>query len=85
MGRPCTPHISGAGLGMLYVLHFASIVPNAGPHQEYKGPNRDIPYEVSPGDLDAVEGVIPVPTGPGLGVTLDPDWVAKSEVLASLP
>lgn len=85
VGRPCTPHISGAGLGMLYVLHFASIVPNAGPHQEYKGPNEDIPYEAPPGDLRAVEGVMPVPTGPGLGVTLDPDWIAQSEVLRKRP
>ncbi len=85
IGRPCTPHMSGAGLGMLYVLHYASIVPNAGAHQEYKGPNKDIPYETSPGNLDAVEGVIPVPTGPGLGVTIDLDWMAKSEILSTLP
>lgn len=85
IGRPCTPHMSGTGLGMLYVLHYASVVPNAGAHQEYKGPNKDIPYEASPGDLEAVNGIIPVPTGPGLGVTFDPDWIAKSEVLESLP
>lgn len=85
VGRPCTPHISGAGLGMLYVLHYTAVVPNAGPHQEYKGPNRDIPFEAPPGDLAAVNGVIQVPTGPGLGVKIDPDWLAGSEVLSTLP
>lgn len=85
VGNPCTPHISGAGLGMLYVLHYAAVVPNAGPHQEYKGPNRDIPFEAAPGNLEAVNGVIRVPTGPGLGVTIDPDWLRRSEVLSKLP
>ena len=79
-GRTCTPHMSGSGLGMLYVLHWASVVPNAGPYQEYKGVNRNIPFE-STSTLEAVEGKIPVPTGPGLGVDLDPDWVAGGRVL----
>jgi L-alanine-DL-glutamate epimerase-like enolase superfamily enzyme len=32
---PCTSHISG-GFGFVYMLHFASCVPNIGPWQEYK-------------------------------------------------
>jgi len=37
LGRDCTPHISGTGLGFLYMLHFAACVPHIGPHQEFKG------------------------------------------------
>ena len=84
VGAPCTPHMSGAGLGMLPGLHFASVVPNAGPNHEYKGPNREIPYKAPPGDLEPVNGVMSVPTGPGLGVQIDPDWLDKSEVIGEI-
>lgn len=80
VGKPCTPHISGWGLGMLYVLHYASVVPNPGPHQEYKGVNRDIPFESS-SSLALEDGQVAVPTGPGWGVRIDPEWIARSRVL----
>ena len=49
-GIPCTPHMSGGGLGYLYVAHFASCVPNAGPYQEFKGTDDALPVasETSP-------------------------------------
>ncbi len=80
-GKLCTPHMSGAGLGSLYVLHYASVVPNPGPFQEYKGANKEIPFESTSVSLEARDGQVPVPTGPGLGVRLDPDWIAQSQVL----
>ena len=45
-GIPCTPHMSGGGLGYLYVAHFASCVPNAGPYQEFKGTDDSLPVIV---------------------------------------
>ena len=81
-GKLCTPHMSGAGLGSLYVLHYASAVPNAGPFQEYKGANKEIPFESTSVSLEARDGQVPAPTGPGLGVRLDPNWIAQSEALA---
>ena len=80
-GILCTPHMSGAGLGSLYVLHYASVVPNAGPFQEYKGANREIPFESTSGAMVAMNSQVDVPTGPGLGVRLDPAWIGKSKVL----
>ena len=80
-GMLCTPHMSGAGLGSLYVLQFASAVPNVGPYQEYKGANEEIPFQSSV-SLVAHEGNVNVPTGPGLGVELDPVWIKKSEILS---
>jgi L-alanine-DL-glutamate epimerase-like enolase superfamily enzyme len=44
IGIDCTAHISGSALGFLYMMQFASCVPNIGPHQEFKG-NTDIPTE----------------------------------------
>ncbi|WP_373496548.1 mandelate racemase/muconate lactonizing enzyme family protein, partial [Aquiflexum sp.] len=81
VNKPCTPHMSGWGLGSLYMLHYASIVPNAGAHQEYKGVSHDIPFESSAGSLEAREGKVAVPKGPGFGVSLDPNWIAKSKEL----
>lgn len=74
-GKDCTPHISGSGLGYLYMLHFVSAIPNAGPFHEFKGLNQEIPFECATSDLSIINGMVSVPTGAGLGVTLDPDFV----------
>lgn len=73
----CVPHISGSGLGYLYMMHFVSAVPNAGPYHEFKGFNNELPLECPTSDLKSHEGTVKVPTGPGLGVTIDPDYIAK--------
>ena len=74
----CTPHMSDGGLGYLYVAHFASCVPNAGPFQEYKGRDDSLPVSSATSPLTSVRGIMKVPTGPGLGVTIDPSFVAKA-------
>jgi len=78
---PCVPHISGSGLGYLYMMHFVSAVPNAGPFHEFKGFNASIPLECATSDLKSNDGVVTVPTGPGLGADIDPDFIAKHKVL----
>ncbi|MBD3375143.1 mandelate racemase/muconate lactonizing enzyme family protein [candidate division KSB1 bacterium] len=76
-GMPCIPHISGSGLGYLYMSHFVSAIPNAGPYHEFKGFNKDIPFECDSSTLQSEDGLITVPTGPGMGLILDPEFVAK--------
>lgn len=73
----CIPHISGSGLGYLYMMHFVSAVPNAGPFHEFKGFNHEIPLQCPTSDLQSHQGVVKVPTGPGLGVEIDPDFLKK--------
>ncbi len=80
-GLTCTPHMSGGGLGYLYNLHFASCVPNAGPHQEFKGFDQNLPVHSDTSPLNTQNGTIPVPSGPGWGVTIDPDFVKKASVV----
>ncbi len=77
-GLPCTPHMSGNGMGFLFVLHYASCVPNAGPYQEYKGLS-EVPVTSDTSSLKPEKGKITTPSGPGLGVTIDPDFVAKGK------
>ncbi|HPN33370.1 MAG TPA: mandelate racemase/muconate lactonizing enzyme family protein [bacterium] len=76
-GIPCTPHISGSGLGYLYMLHFVSAVVNAGPYHEFKGVSSDIPIACDSSSLRSEGGIVTVPTGAGLGVTLDPGFIEK--------
>lgn len=80
-GKTCTPHMSGGGLGYLYNIHLVSVLPNAGPHHEFKGLETDVPFECPTSPLKVINGKIKVPTGPGLGITIDPDFIRKHEVI----
>ena len=76
-GMTVVPHMSGGSLGYLDVAHYCSFTPNVGPYMEFKG-NADIPVHCDTSTLKSTNGVVKVPTGPGFGVTLDPDFVAKA-------
>ena len=80
-GMTCVPHISGSGLGYLYMMHFVSAVPNAGPFHEFKGFNTEIPLECRTSDLESHGGVVKVPTGPGLGVDIDPEYIKRHKIV----
>ena len=75
-GLACPPHRSDGGLGYLYVAHFASVISNAGPFQEYKGRDDSLPVSSETSTLRCVKGMLTVPTGPGLGVRIDPAFIA---------
>ena len=81
VGLPCTPHVSGGGLNMLYISHYASIISNSGDHQEYKSPDSRIQYELSDGHIEAKSGILRPPSGNGLGFSLDPDWLKKGRLI----
>ncbi len=80
-GKTCTPHMSGDGLGFLYMMHFVSALPNAMPHHEFKGLGTNVQFECKTSPLKVADGKIKVPTGPGLGVDIDPGWVGKHQVI----
>jgi L-alanine-DL-glutamate epimerase-like enolase superfamily enzyme len=82
LGKQCIPHISSTGLGYLYMMHFISAIPNSGPYHEFKEFNNDMPFTCASSTLRSDEnGVIKVPTGPGLGIDIDPAYVKKHEVV----
>jgi len=80
-GKSCTPHMSGGDLGFLYMMHFASALPNAMPHHEFKGFRTNIDFECKTSPLQSVNGVVKVPTGPGSGVDINPDFIEKFQVV----
>jgi L-alanine-DL-glutamate epimerase-like enolase superfamily enzyme len=70
--------MSGGGLGHLYVAHFASCVPNCGPHQEYKGDDDTTPVSCDSSSLKSENGAMKIPSGPGLGIKFDPEFLSKA-------
>ena len=82
-GKSIVPHMSGGGLGFLYNSHLVSVLPNAGAHHEFKGLKTDVPFECNTSPLKVVGGKIKVPTGPGLGVNIDPGFVRKHRLVTA--
>ena len=80
-GYVCTPHISGTGLGYIYMMHFVSAIPNAGPYHEFKGVSQEVPFECATSSLVPKDGILHLPRGTGSGVVIDPDFVAKHKVI----
>ena len=77
-GFDCTPHISGGGFGFLYMGIYASCCPNAGPYQEYKGLTDNFPWESTGDKITVKNGSMTVPNGHGIGVDIDPNYLAKA-------
>ncbi|HEY5511017.1 MAG TPA: mandelate racemase/muconate lactonizing enzyme family protein [Prolixibacteraceae bacterium] len=80
-GKTIIPHMSGGGLGFLYNMQFVSAVPNAGVHHEFKGLDSNVPFECPTSPLKVVNGKLKVPTGPGSGVNIDPEFIRKHQVM----
>jgi L-alanine-DL-glutamate epimerase-like enolase superfamily enzyme len=75
------PHDTQTGAASVNILQFAATTPNIGPFMEYvsrKQPKKESWY--SP-NFDIKDGVIPVPTGPGMGLEFDPDFVKSATVI----
>ena len=72
------PHDTQTGAASVNILQFAATTPNIGPWMEYvsrKPPKRESWYSPS---FDIKDGVIPVPTGPGMGLEFDPDFLKSA-------
>jgi len=80
-GKLCTPHISGENLGYIYMMHFVSAISNPGPFHEFKGFDKDMPVSSKTSSLKSDGGIFKVPTGPGLGVDVDPDYIKKHKIV----
>lgn len=90
LGKTILPHITQYGLGYLYMLQFVSACPNASKYQEFDtfstrdGNGNQIPIEYKSGDpIISYDGVLKVPTGSGLGINIDPDYIKKHTVVKS--
>ena len=64
-------------------MHFVSSIKNAGKFHEFKGFNNQIPLQCDTSKLISEGGIVEVPTGPGLGVKIDPDFIKKHKIVGS--
>ena len=82
-GLRITPHISGGGLGYVYMLQMVSVCPAAADYHEFKmfgtrdANGTNIPVDSKAEDFACVDGMIKVPAGTGLGVNIDPDYIER--------
>jgi L-alanine-DL-glutamate epimerase-like enolase superfamily enzyme len=83
-GKICTPHITGQDLGYLYMMHFIAAIPNAGSYHEFKGFDNSLPMASKTSSLKSDGGIFTVPTGPGLGVDIDPEYIKKHTLITNV-
>jgi len=76
---PITPHNTQTDAGACNILQFASAIPNIGPYIEFpwRRPQKQ-PGWYSPVPV-IQNGVIKVPTGPGMGIEIDPDYLKRAK------
>jgi L-alanine-DL-glutamate epimerase-like enolase superfamily enzyme len=75
------PHNTQTGAASVNILTFAATTPNIGPYMEYvsRGPAKKESWYTP--NFEIKNGVIPLPTGPGLGLKFDPDFVKKATLV----
>jgi len=80
-GLRTTPHISEGGLGFLYMLQMTSVCPSLEKYNEFKmfktrdANGTNIPIESKAEKFESINGVIRIPSGIGMGVIIDPDYI----------
>jgi L-alanine-DL-glutamate epimerase-like enolase superfamily enzyme len=81
-GLPCTPHAANQSLVFVFTLHLLSAIANAGPYIEFSiEPDAYYPwqarmYEPRP---EIVDGYAQTPNGPGWGIEISSEWLARSK------
>ncbi len=81
-GLPCTPHSANLSLVTLCAMHLLGAIPNAGKYLELSIEGEDYypwqqglfiedPYVVT-------DGCVTIPSAPGWGVEVSPDWLARA-------
>ncbi len=79
MGKTIVPHNTQTGATSVNILQFASCTKNATPMMEYPWRKpQQTPTWYKP-DFKIIDGKIKVPTTPGMGLEIDPDFIAKAE------
>jgi L-alanine-DL-glutamate epimerase-like enolase superfamily enzyme len=81
-GLPCTPHSANHSLVLVFTLHLLAAIGNAGPYVEFSiEPDEDYSWQVGmyePRPI-VVDGRVSVPDGPGWGVEISREWLARAE------
>jgi L-alanine-DL-glutamate epimerase-like enolase superfamily enzyme len=82
-GLSCVPHSSNHSLVMVFTLHLMGALANAGPYAEFSVEPQPTTSGFYAPCLEAVDGKVQIPDGPGWGVTIDASWLAQTERMES--
>ena len=86
-GLPVTPHAANLGLVTLFTMHLLPTLPNAGKYLELSIEEADYypwQYGLFRNDPYRVEGGhVTVPSEPGWGFEIDPEWLYRATYQAS--
>jgi L-alanine-DL-glutamate epimerase-like enolase superfamily enzyme len=75
------PHNTQTGAASVNILQFAAATPNIGPYMEYVHRSEAKPESWYKPNFAIKNGVIALPTGPGMGLEFDPDFIKKATIV----
>ena len=75
------PHNTQTGAASVNILQFAAATPNIGPWMEYESRGRAKKESWYTPNFEIRNGLIPVPSGPGMGLEFDPDFLKAAKVV----
>ncbi|HZG86703.1 mandelate racemase/muconate lactonizing enzyme family protein [Paenibacillus sp.] len=82
-GIPCTPHAANLSMVTVFTLHLVAALRNAGPYMEFTIERDPWTEGFLTKPLAVENGAVRVPEGPGWGVDISPEWLAKAEYAVS--
>lgn len=83
-GKTIVPHNTQTGPTSVNILQFASSTPNATPLMEYPWRKPQSPPTWYQPDFKIVDGKLRVPTTPGMGLEIDPAYLAGATLIARI-
>lgn len=78
-GMCCVPHSANHSLVTVFALHMMGAIPNAGPYVEFSIESNSWVQGLFSPSLEVRDGKVQIPSGPGWGVEVGPDWLAQAE------
>ena len=78
-GLPCVPHSANRSMVTVFTLHMMGAIPNAGSYIEFSIEPTSWVDGFLTEPLEAKDGKVQIPAGPGWGVEISPEWLAQAE------
>lgn len=84
LGMTIVPHNTQTGMASVNILQFSSCVKNIGPHMEYPWRTSQRADATYAPNFTIKDGKIQIPTGPGMGIEIDPEYLKTAEVVVKI-
>lgn len=84
LGFTIVPHNTQTGVASVNIVQFSSCVKNPGPFMEYPWRTSQRAETWFSPNFTIKDGKIQIPTGPGLGIEIDPEFIKTAEVVVKV-